>query len=72
MTPYQCRAARRLIGLSRQELASALGTSMSKITAFETSGRGFTEVETKELQDLFEVAGVVVTDSEVKLRKAEA
>jgi transcriptional regulator with XRE-family HTH domain len=68
MTPYECRAARRLIGLSREELASALGTSVGKIIAFETSGRGFAQAERKALQDLFEVAGVAVVDGQVKLR----
>jgi transcriptional regulator with XRE-family HTH domain len=71
MNPYQCRAARRLIGLSREELASALGTSVTTITAFEIGGAAFTEAKRKELRNLFEVAGVVVSGSEVKLRKAE-
>jgi len=42
--------------------------SVSKITVFETSGRGFTEAERKVLQNLFEVAGVEIVDGEVKLK----
>jgi transcriptional regulator with XRE-family HTH domain len=72
MTPYQCRAARRLIGPSREELASALGTSVATITAFEIGATAFSEAKRNELRDLFEVAGVVVTGSELKLRKAPA
>jgi transcriptional regulator with XRE-family HTH domain len=68
MTPYECRAARRLIGLSREDLASAVGMPLSKVTAFETSGRGFTEADCKALQNLFEVAGIAVINGEVKLK----
>jgi hypothetical protein len=41
---------------------------VARITAFETSGRGFTERELRTLQDLFEVAGIAVVDGKVKLR----
>ena len=68
MTPYQCRAARRLIGLSREELASALGLSAAKIAGFETGEAAFSEAERTALQNLFEVAGVVVVGDKVRMR----
>jgi transcriptional regulator with XRE-family HTH domain len=72
MTPAQCRAARALVDLSREDLASATKVPASTIADFERgrlfiSDPGVTEALRRTLEDL----GVVFTGSgeEVGVRR---
>lgn len=59
MTPAQCRAARALIGLSQDDLATASGVAKRTIASFEKDGRQPYERTISALRTALETAGVV-------------
>ena len=71
MTPTQCRAARGLIGLTRDELASARSFPVAKIVAYEIGVVRLGETDRKALRRVLELGGVEFVDGEqsgVRLR----
>jgi hypothetical protein len=71
MTHTQCRAARRLIGLTRVELASAASIPVAKIVAYEIGVVTLGETDRKAIRRVLELGGVVFVDGEqsaVRLR----
>ena len=58
MTPAQCRAARRLLSLSREEVAAAVDISPLKLAAFEAGMLTLSEAKRVSLRKVFELAGV--------------
>jgi hypothetical protein len=62
ITPAQCRAARSLLTLSREELAAAVDISPLKIVAFEIGMLAFSEPERRRLRNVLELAGVEFLD----------
>ena len=71
MTPTQCRAARGLIGLTRDELASAMSFPVAKIVAYEIGVVTLGETDRKALRRVLELGGVEFVDGEqsaVRLR----
>jgi hypothetical protein len=72
MTPAQCRAARHLLDLPREELAAAVDISSLKLVAFEIGMLVLKDPERARLQNALELAGVELVDSDrpgVRLRK---
>ena len=77
LTAAQCRAARALVSLSQEELATASKVAKATIANFETGRR---EPYSRTLDDLraaLEGAGVIFIETNgegpgVRLRKAEA
>ena len=73
MTPTQCRAACGLIGLTREELASAMSFPVAKIVAYEIGVVRLGETDRKALRRVLELGGVEFVDGEqpgVRLRRA--
>ena len=73
MTPLRCRAARGLIGLTRNELASAVGIPLAKIVTYEIGVMTLSETDCSALQRVLELGGVEFLDGEqpgVRLRRA--
>jgi hypothetical protein len=58
LTPFQCRAARRLFGLSREELGGAVDISALKLVAFKIGMLALKAPERARLRGAFELAGV--------------
>ena len=58
ITPAQCRAARRLLGLSREDLAAAVDVLAVKLIAFEIGMLGLGKPERTKLRNALEPAGV--------------
>ena len=72
ISPEQCRAARKLLGLSAEALARQANIRPGTIASFE-SGRHSTFPMRARLRAALEAAGVVFTngdESGVRLRKA--
>jgi transcriptional regulator with XRE-family HTH domain len=57
MTPSQCREARELLGLTREQLADMADLSSSTVADFE-EGRSVADCLTDALQVTLEAAGV--------------
>jgi hypothetical protein len=73
MTSLKCRAARGLIGLTRDELARAVGIPVAKIVAYEVGVMTLSETDRRALQRVLELGGVEFLDGEqpgVRLRRA--
>jgi hypothetical protein len=58
LTPFQCRSARRLLSLSREELAVAVEMSPLKLVAFEIGMLALSESQRATLRNAFELAGI--------------
>ena len=58
ITPAQCRAARRLLGLSREDVAAAIDVLAVKLIAFEIGMLGLGKPEQTKLRNALEPAGV--------------
>ena len=58
ITPAQCRAARRLLGLSREDVAAAVDVLAVKLIAFEIGMLGLGKPEQTNLRKAFELAGI--------------
>jgi hypothetical protein len=58
MTPAQCRAARRVLTLSREDLAAAVDMSSLKLMAFEIRMLALSDPERARLRNAFELAGI--------------
>jgi hypothetical protein len=73
MTPAQCRAARRLLDLPREELAAAVDIPALKLVAFEIGMLALSNPERARLRGAFELAGVELVDDNgiVKRRHGE-
>ena len=69
MTRSQCRLARKLVGLSREELAAAVAIPVVKIQAYEIGIVMLGEAERNALRGALELAGVEFIEDGVKLRK---
>jgi hypothetical protein len=68
MTPSQCRAARRLLDLPREDLAAAVDMSSLKIVAFEIGMLALSAPERARLRSVFELAGIELND-DVRLNR---
>jgi hypothetical protein len=68
MTPTQCRAARALIGLSRDEVCAAAGIRTTKLLAFEIGMVNLSDAERGTLRSVLELAGVEFDEGGVKLK----
>lgn len=62
MTPAQCRAARALIGMSQDELATAAGVAKRTIASFEAEGRRPYARTVAALREALEAAGAEFLD----------
>ncbi len=58
-TPDQVRAARGLLGLSQQQLATAAGVSRRAVQMYELSTEGSRSRTGRKVRDALEAAGVV-------------
>jgi hypothetical protein len=58
IAPAQCRAARQLLGLSREEIAAAVDMSPLKLVAFEIGMLALSDPERARLRGVFELAGI--------------
>ena len=58
LTPAQCRGARRLLRLSREDLATAVDLSAIKLIAFEIGMLALSEPERRRLRSALELAGI--------------
>ena len=58
MTLTQCRATRLLIGLTRDELGSAVSIPVAKIVAYEIGAVTLGETDRKALRRVLELGGV--------------
>ena len=69
-TPAQCRAARALLGITRDELARQSGVSKRAIAAFEAGESQLMRLNHEAVRQTLERAGVQFTDGEgVKRRR---
>lgn len=59
MTPFQCRAARAIAGISQEQLAEASGVAKRTIVSFEKEGRQPYGRTIEALQAALEAAGVI-------------
>jgi ribosome-binding protein aMBF1 (putative translation factor) len=69
VTRAQCRIARNLIGLSREELAAAVAIPVIKIQAYEIGVVTLSEADTNALRGVLELAGVEFIEDGVRLTK---
>jgi hypothetical protein len=58
IAPEQCRAARRVLTLSREDLAAAVDISSIKLVAFEIGILALSDPERARLRGVFELAGI--------------
>ncbi len=65
MTAAQLRAARALINITQEELASRAGVAAKTIVSFEAEGRAPREATLVKLQATLERDGVVFVESDV-------
>jgi hypothetical protein len=73
MTPAQLRAARRLLGLSRDDIAAAVDMSPLKLVAFEIGMLALSDPERARLRSAFELAGIEFDPQRgARLRKLDA
>jgi len=63
ITPAQCRAARGLVGLSQEELASAARVSRATLTEFEAGRRKPYDRTLADICKVLEAAGVEFIDA---------
>lgn len=59
LTPAQCRAARGLVNMTQQQLATASGVSLRTITHFEKEERTPIPANLRMLGEALESAGVI-------------
>jgi ribosome-binding protein aMBF1 (putative translation factor) len=64
VTRAQCRIARNLIGLSREELAAAVAIPVIRIQAYEIGVVMLAEAERNALRGALELAGVEFIDGD--------
>jgi DNA-binding XRE family transcriptional regulator len=71
ITPEQCRAARAILDLTREELSAASGVAHTSIFDFETGRRGSLPRTVEALRRTLERCGVafLVDEHGIKLRK---
>jgi hypothetical protein len=62
LTPAQCRVARQLLTLSREELGAAVDISPLKLVAFEIGMLALSEPERATIRKAFELAGIEFLD----------
>lgn len=65
MTPEQCRAARKLLGWSRERLEGESGICAATIMAFELQKRSTWPLTVTTLQRVLQTAGVEFTDGAI-------
>lgn len=58
MTPDELKRARKALGMSRSELAKAIGSNHSTIGSWETGRHKVSAVAEKSIRDLMEAKGV--------------
>jgi predicted transcriptional regulator len=63
-TPAQCRAARALLGMNRDELARQSGVSKRAIAAFEAGESKLMRLNHQAVRQTLERAGVEFTDGD--------
>lgn len=59
LTPAQCRAARGLVDMTQQQLATASGVSLRTITHFEKGERTPIPANLRVIREALETAGVI-------------
>jgi transcriptional regulator with XRE-family HTH domain len=64
----QCRAARRLLGWSQEDLAGEIGMSTSTIATFERGSRNPYAGTLMSIRNTLEVAGIDFSEPGVKLK----
>lgn len=70
-TPAQCRAARALVGMTRDELARQSGVSKRAIAAFEAGESRLMRLNHEAVRQTLEPAGVQFTEGD-GVRRREA
>jgi transcriptional regulator with XRE-family HTH domain len=68
ITPAECKAARKLLGWSQEEVATMLLIGQDTIGGFERRERRSPSLNRRKLRAVFEAAGVEFTDGELGVK----